>query len=103
MLADQTGRATERVTAQVEQIRQASENVAQVMSSVGGTVDEMNGLVDGIAAAVDGSASLNTGSDDVTGLSQMADGGEAAVGGHRLPRGDAPLSGGGCRGGGATR
>ncbi|RBY97054.1 chemotaxis protein [Blastococcus sp. TF02-8] len=72
-LADQTGRATERVTAQVEQIRQASEDVAEVMSSVGGTVDEMNGLVDGIAAAVDGSASLNTGYDDVTGLSQMAE------------------------------
>ncbi|WP_209313785.1 methyl-accepting chemotaxis protein [Blastococcus sp. TF02A_35] len=72
-LADQTGRATERVTAQVEQIRQVSENVAGVMGSVGGTVDEMNGLVDGIAAAVDGSASLNTGHDDVTGLSQMAE------------------------------
>ncbi|RBY92055.1 chemotaxis protein [Blastococcus sp. TBT05-19] len=72
-LADQTGRATERVTTQVEQIRQASENVADVMSNVGGTVDEMNGLVDGIAAAVDGSASLNLGSDDVTGLSRMAE------------------------------
>ena len=72
-LADQTGRATERVTAQVEQIRQASEDVAEVMSSVGGTVGEMNGLVDGIAAAVDGSASLNTGHDDVTGLSQTAE------------------------------
>ncbi|MCA0145806.1 methyl-accepting chemotaxis protein [Blastococcus sp. LR1] len=72
-LADQTGRATERVTAQVEQIRQASENVADKMSNVGGTVGEMNGLVDGIAAAVDGSASLNTGYDDVTGLSQMAE------------------------------
>ncbi|WP_346620433.1 methyl-accepting chemotaxis protein [Blastococcus montanus] len=72
-LADQTGRATERVTAQVEQIRQASEDVAEVMSSVGATVDEMNGLVDGIAAAVDGSGSLNTGADDVTGLSRMAE------------------------------
>ena len=30
-------------------------------------------LVAGIAAAVDGSASLNTGYDDITGLSQMAE------------------------------
>jgi methyl-accepting chemotaxis protein len=72
-LADQTGRATERVTAQVEQIRQASEDAAAVMSSVGDTVAEMNGLVDGIAAAVDGSASLGAGGTDVTGLSQMAE------------------------------
>jgi methyl-accepting chemotaxis protein len=72
-LADQTGRATERVTAQVEQIRQASEDVAAVMSNVGATVGEMNGLVDGIAAAVDGSASLGVDGTDVTGLSQMAE------------------------------
>ncbi|GAA3157844.1 hypothetical protein GCM10010531_06520 [Blastococcus jejuensis] len=72
-LADQTGRATERVTAQVEQIRQASEDVAAVMSNVGDTVAEMNGLVDGIAAAVDGSASLGADATDVTGLSQMAE------------------------------
>jgi methyl-accepting chemotaxis protein len=72
-LADQTGRATERVTAQVEQIRQASEDVAAVMTNVGATVGEMNGLVDGIAAAVDGSASLGVDGTDVTGLSQMAE------------------------------
>jgi methyl-accepting chemotaxis protein len=72
-LADQTGRATERVTAQVEQIRQTSEAVAAGMSTVGTTVGEMNGLVDGIAAAVDGSSSLAMGRDDVTGLSQMAE------------------------------
>jgi methyl-accepting chemotaxis protein len=72
-LADQTGRATERVTAQVEEIRQASEAVAAGMGTVGTTVDEMNGLVDGIAAAVDGSSSLATGGDDITGLSQMAE------------------------------
>jgi methyl-accepting chemotaxis protein len=71
-LADQTGRATDRVTAQVEQIRHACDDVAAVMSSVGTTMTEMNGLVDGIAAAVDGSASLGAG-DDVTGLSQMAE------------------------------
>ena len=71
-LADQTGRATERVTAQVEQIREASEAVAAGMSHVGTTVTEMNALVDGIAAAVDGSSSLGSG-DDVTGLSQMAE------------------------------
>jgi methyl-accepting chemotaxis protein len=72
-LADQTGRATVRVTAQVEEIRQACEAVAAGMSHVGTTVDEMNGLVDGIAAAVDGSASLGTDGDDITGLSQMAE------------------------------
>jgi methyl-accepting chemotaxis protein len=72
-LADQTGRATEQVTAQVEQIRQACEAVAAGMSTVGTTVGEMNGLVDGIAAAVDGSSSLATGGDDITGLSQMAE------------------------------
>jgi methyl-accepting chemotaxis protein len=72
-LADQTGRATERVTAQVERIRQASEAVAAGMGTVGTTVGEMNGLVDGIAAAVDGSSSLATGGDDITGLSQMAE------------------------------
>ena len=60
-LADQTGRATERVTAQVQQIRQASEAVAAGMGTVGTTVGEMNGLVDGIAAAVDGSSSLAAG------------------------------------------
>ena len=72
-LADQTGRATERVTAQVEQIRSACEEVAAVMTRVGTTVTEMNGVVDGIAAAVDGSASLGPGRDDVTGLSQLAE------------------------------
>jgi methyl-accepting chemotaxis protein len=72
-LADQTGRATERVTAQVEQIRQVSEDVAAVMAGVGTTVTDMNGLVDGIAAAVDGSASLGADGSDVTGLSQMAE------------------------------
>jgi methyl-accepting chemotaxis protein len=72
-LADQTGRATERVAAQVEQIRQACDAVAAGMSTVGTTVGEMNGLVDGIAAAVDGSSSLAGGAYDVTGLSQMAE------------------------------
>jgi methyl-accepting chemotaxis protein len=72
-LADQTGQATEKVTAQVEEIRQASEDVAAVMTNVGTTVTEMNRLVDGIAAAVDGSASLNAGDADITGLSQMAE------------------------------
>ena len=72
-LADQTGRATERVTAQVEQIRAACEEVAAVMTRVGTTVTEMNGVVDGIAAAVDGSASLGPGGQDVTGLSQLAE------------------------------
>jgi methyl-accepting chemotaxis protein len=72
-LADQTGRATERVTAQVEQIRQACGDVATVMDTVGSTVSEMNGLVDGIASAVDGSASLGGAGTDTTGLSQMAE------------------------------
>ncbi|SHN84681.1 Methyl-accepting chemotaxis protein (MCP) signalling domain-containing protein [Geodermatophilus obscurus] len=72
-LADQTGRATERVTAQVEQVRAACEEVAAVMTRVGTTVTEMNGVVDGIAAAVDGSASLGPGGHDVTGLSQLAE------------------------------
>jgi methyl-accepting chemotaxis protein len=70
-LADQTARATERVTAQVEQIRQACEDVAGGMSTVGTTVDEMNGLVDGIATAVDGSSLA--GPTEPMGLSQMAE------------------------------
>ncbi len=70
-LADQTGRATERVTAQVEQIRQACEDVAGGMSTVGATVDDMNGLVDGIATAVDGSSLV--GGAEPMGLSQMAE------------------------------
>jgi methyl-accepting chemotaxis protein len=70
-LADQTGRATERVTAQVEQIRQACEDVAGGMSTVGTTVDDMNGLVDGIATAVDGSSLA--GDAGPMGLSQMAE------------------------------
>ncbi|MGY1822442.1 methyl-accepting chemotaxis protein [Geodermatophilus sp. SYSU D00079] len=72
-LADQTARATVRVTTQVERIREACEEVAAVMDKVGTTVTEMNGLVDGIAAAVDGSASMGAGATDTTGLSQMAE------------------------------
>ncbi|RFU23149.1 methyl-accepting chemotaxis protein [Geodermatophilus marinus] len=72
-LADQTGRATERVTAQVEQIRQACEGVAEVMSTVGGTVSGMNGLVEGIAAAVDGGVATDAVGADAPGLSQMAE------------------------------
>jgi methyl-accepting chemotaxis protein len=72
-LADQTARATERVTTQVEAIRAACDEVTAVIGSVGTTVGEMNGLVDGIAAAVDGSASLGAAGTDVTGLSQMAE------------------------------
>ena len=71
-LADQTARSTERVTAQVEQIRQACEDVATAMTTAGTTVEQMDGLVDGIAAAVDGSASLGDGQ-DTTGLSAMAE------------------------------
>ena len=70
-LADQTGRATERVTAQVEQIRQACEDVAGGMGTVGTTVDDMNCLVDGIATAVDGSPLMGDG--EPMGLSQMAE------------------------------
>jgi methyl-accepting chemotaxis protein len=76
-LADQTGRATERVTAQVEQIRQACEDVAGGMTTVGTTVSEMNGLVDGIATAVDGSPAgvgpEPLGGTEPMGLSQMAE------------------------------
>ncbi|WP_142023842.1 methyl-accepting chemotaxis protein [Blastococcus colisei] len=45
-LADQTARATERVTGQVEQIRQAADAVTAGMGTVGTTVGEMNSLVD---------------------------------------------------------
>ncbi|MGY1672145.1 methyl-accepting chemotaxis protein [Geodermatophilus sp. SYSU D00710] len=72
-LADQTARATERVTAQVEAIRAACDEVTAVIGSVRTTVGEMNGLVDGIAAAVDGTASLGAAGTDVTGLSRMAE------------------------------
>ena len=68
-LADETGRATERVVAQVEAIREASRGAAQVIAGVGTTVAEMTALVDGIAAAVDGSAAPG----DAPGLSQMAE------------------------------
>jgi methyl-accepting chemotaxis protein len=71
-LADETARATERITHQVEAMRAACDDVAAVMSNVGTTVEDMNGLVDGIAAAVDGSASLGP-ADDATGLSRMAE------------------------------
>jgi len=70
-LADQTGRATDRVTAQVERIRQACEDVAGGMGTVGTTVEDMNGLVDGIATAVDGSVLV--GDAEPMGLSQMAE------------------------------
>ncbi|MGY1741391.1 MULTISPECIES: methyl-accepting chemotaxis protein [unclassified Blastococcus] len=72
-LADQTGRATERVTAQVEQIGRASEDVAAVMSSVTGTVGEMNGLSGGIAEAVDGTLSAGLAGSEGAGLSRMAE------------------------------
>ncbi|MBB3677756.1 methyl-accepting chemotaxis protein [Modestobacter versicolor] len=71
-LADETARATDRITQQVESMRAACDDVADVMSNVGTTVEDMNGLVDGIAAAVDGSASLGP-ADDTTGLSRMAE------------------------------
>ena len=71
-LADETARATDRITAQVESMRAACDDVAAVMTNVGTTVGEMNGLVDGIAAAVDGSASLGP-AGDTTGLSRMAE------------------------------
>ncbi|GHE08687.1 methyl-accepting chemotaxis protein [Klenkia taihuensis] len=70
-LADQTGRATEKVTEQVAAIQASCDDVAAVMSSVGDTVLAMTGLVEGIAAAVDGSASL-AGADQ-TGLSRLAE------------------------------
>jgi methyl-accepting chemotaxis protein len=72
-LADQTGRATERVAAQVEQIVGACEDVASVMSGVGGTVGEMNGLSDGIAEAVDGALSASLADTEGAGLSRMAE------------------------------
>ncbi|MQA32922.1 methyl-accepting chemotaxis protein [Modestobacter roseus] len=72
-LADQTARATERVTTQVASVRVACDDVATVMTNVGNTVDEMTGLVDGISAAVDGSSSLGPAGTDTTGLSRMAE------------------------------
>ena len=72
-LADQTGRATERVAAQVEQIGRACEGVAAVMATVSGTVGEMNGLSDGIAEAVDGTMSAGLAGAEGAGLSRMAE------------------------------
>ncbi|SEP01916.1 methyl-accepting chemotaxis protein [Trujillonella endophytica] len=72
-LADQTGRATERVAAQVEQISRACEDVASVMSGVGTTVGEMNGLGGGIAEAVDGTLSAGLAGAEGAGLSRMAE------------------------------
>jgi len=72
-LADQTARATERVTSQVESIRASCADVASGMTAVGATVTDMNGLVDGIVAAVDGTSSLGPDDSDVTGLSRLAE------------------------------
>ena len=72
-LADQTGRATERVAAQVEQIGRACEDVAAVMGGIGGTVGEMNGLSGGIAEAVDGTMSAGLAGAEGAGLSRMAE------------------------------
>jgi methyl-accepting chemotaxis protein len=72
-LADQTGRATERVAAQVEQIGRACEDVAAVMSGIGGTVQEMNGLGGGIAEAVDGTMTAGLAGTEGAGLSRMAE------------------------------
>ncbi len=69
-LADQTARATERVTAQVESVRAACDDVAEVMDTVGTTVADMTGVADGITAAVDGTGAAGATS---PGLSQMAE------------------------------
>ena len=68
-LADQTGRATEKVTEQVAAIQASCDDVASVMSSVADTVLAMNGLVQGIVDAVDGSGAVT----DQTGLARMAE------------------------------
>ena len=75
-LADQTGRATEEITTQVDSIREVTEAAVRVMADVGATVAEMTGLVQGIAAAVDGGASTGgqgpAGSSSPAGLSSTA-------------------------------
>ncbi|RJK97934.1 methyl-accepting chemotaxis protein [Vallicoccus soli] len=72
-LADQTGRATEQVIAQVASIQQVTDAAVSVISGVGTTVAEMNALVEGIAVAVDGGSTGTLGGDDFSGLSQMAE------------------------------
>ncbi|WP_432506908.1 methyl-accepting chemotaxis protein [Kineococcus arenarius] len=71
-LADQTGRATEEVSAQVASIRAQAQGAAQAITGISATVAEMNGLVDGVRAAVDGGGSWG-GAQDVTGLSRLAE------------------------------
>ncbi|MEU2350125.1 methyl-accepting chemotaxis protein [Modestobacter sp. NPDC049651] len=72
-LADQTARATEQVTAQVESVRAACDDVADVMSNVGTTVSDMTGLVGGITTAVDGSGGHDPLGSASPGLSQLAE------------------------------
>ncbi|MCI2240507.1 methyl-accepting chemotaxis protein [Paenibacillus sp. TRM 82003] len=71
-LADQTGRATEEVSAQVASIRAQAQGAVQAITGISATVAEMNGLVDGVRAAVDGGGSWG-GAQDVTGLSRLAE------------------------------
>ena len=70
--ADRTGRATERVTAQVERIRAACEQVAVVMTEVG-TSPRRTAWWTGSRLASTVRAFPGPGGDDATGPSQPAE------------------------------
>ncbi|NAZ74161.1 chemotaxis protein [Kineococcus sp. T13] len=71
-LADQTGRATEQVSARVAGIRAQAQEAVRAITGISGTVVEMNGLVDGVRTAVDGSDGWG-GSGDASGLSRLSE------------------------------
>lgn len=66
-LADQTGRATEQVTAQVEAVRQASGSAVDVITRVVETISAMSAVIDEMSTAVDGGSSAT--GEQVRGLS----------------------------------
>jgi methyl-accepting chemotaxis protein len=67
-LANETGRSSEEIMAQVATVQQAAADAVGVLESVTGSLHEMSGLVSGIAVAVDGRHDTGT-----AGLSRLAE------------------------------
>jgi methyl-accepting chemotaxis protein len=79
-LAEETGRAAEQVTDQVEAVQSVSQQSTGVMHDIGVNVSDMAGMVDAIRVAVDGGA-LGEGYPTTDGLSQLAESLRAEVSG----------------------